>query len=66
VLNPRLEERSRLRDLARDRVRYGYRKLHILLRREGFGLARNLAYRLYCEEGLQLRSKLPEDVISSA
>ena len=48
-----------MRDLARVRVRYGYRKLHILLRREGFGLGRNLAYRLYREEGLQLRSKLP-------
>jgi putative transposase len=59
VLHPRLEERARMRDLARARVRYGYRKLHILLRREGFGLGRNLAYRLYCEEGLQLRSKLP-------
>ena len=58
-LNPRLAERARMRDLARTRVRYGYRKLHVLLRREGFGLGRNLVYRLYREEGLQLRSKLP-------
>jgi putative transposase len=31
----------------------------VLLKREGWSLGRNLAYRLYCEEGLQLRSKRP-------
>ena len=59
VKNPRLELRGRMRELARSRVRYGYRRLHVLLKREGWSLGRNLAYRLYCEEGLQLRSKLP-------
>lgn len=59
VRNPRLELRGRMRELARTRVRYGYRRLHVLLKREGWSLGRNLAYRLYCEEGLQLRSKLP-------
>ncbi len=58
VKNPRLELRGRMRELARARVRYGYRRLHVLLKREGWSLGRNLAYRLYCEEGLQLRSKL--------
>ena len=59
VRNPRLELRGRMRELARTRVRYGYRRLHVLLKREGWRLGRNQAYRLYCEEGLQLRSKLP-------
>lgn len=59
VLNPRLELRHRLRELARVRMRFGYRRLHVLLRREGWTIGRHLAYRLYTEEGLQLRSKLP-------
>jgi putative transposase len=59
VLNPRLELRERMRELARVRVRFGYRKLHVLLRREGFGMSRDVTYRVYTEEGLQLRSKLP-------
>jgi len=33
VLNPRLELRARMRELARVRVRFGYRRLHVLLRR---------------------------------
>lgn len=59
VLNPRLEVRDRLRELARVRMRYGYRRLHVLLRGEGWPMGRSLTYRLYTEEGLQLRSKLP-------
>jgi putative transposase len=59
VKNPRLDLRRRMRELARTRVRYGYRRLHVLLKREGWRLGRDQAYRLYCEEGLQLRSKLP-------
>ncbi len=59
VKNPQLELRQRMRELARTRVRFGYRRLHVLLKREGWSLGRNLAYRLYCEEGLQLRSKRP-------
>jgi putative transposase len=59
IKDPRLELRSRMRELARARVRFGYRRLQVLLRREGWTLGKNLAYRVYCEEGLQLRSKLP-------
>jgi len=40
VLNPRLELRDRLRELARVRMRYGYRRLHVLLRREGWPMGR--------------------------
>ena len=40
-------------------VRYGYRRLHILLRREGWSLGREQTYRLSCEVSLQWRSKRP-------
>jgi putative transposase len=45
----------RLRDLAGSRVRYGYRRLTVLLRREGWKVNAKRIYRLYCEEGLQVR-----------
>lgn len=60
VKAPRPALRARMRELAYTRVRYGYRPVHILLRREGRQLGRDQAYRLYCEEQLQLRSKLPK------
>src|SRR5262249_7945135 len=56
----RAELRIRLRDLAAVRVRYGYRRLHVLLRREGWPVNHQLVYRLYVEEGLILRSKKPK------
>ncbi len=60
VKDPRPELRARMREIAYTRVRYGYRRVHVLLRREGWQLGRDQAYRLYCEEQLQLRSKLPK------
>jgi len=57
--DPRTALRTRLRDLAQVRIRYGYRRLQVLLRREGWSAGKNLVYRLYTEEGLQLRSKRP-------
>jgi len=50
----------RLKELAATRVRYGYRRLHILLRREGWAVNKKRIYRLYREEGLIIRSKLPK------
>ncbi len=46
----------RLRELAGSRVRYGYRRLTVLLRREGRKVNAKRVYRLYCEEGLQVRT----------
>ena len=46
----------RLRELAASRVRYGYRRLTVLLRREGWAVNAKRVYRLYCEEGLQVRT----------
>lgn len=51
--------RARMRELAQIRMRFGYRRLHVLLRREGWRLGKDQAYRVYTEESLQLRSKLP-------
>ncbi len=49
--------RLRLRDLAAVRVRYGYRRLHVLLRREGWRVNHKRVYRLYRAEGLTLRRR---------
>jgi putative transposase len=38
-------------------VSYGYRRLHVLLRREGWLVNHNLVYRIYKEEGLSVRTK---------
>ncbi len=48
--------RMRLRELAAVRVSYGYRRLHVLLRREGWRINHKLVYRLYREEGLAART----------
>jgi len=52
--------RIRLRDLAAVRVNYGYRRLHILLGREGWDINHKRVYRLYTEEGLTMRRKRPK------
>jgi transposase InsO family protein len=49
--------RVRLRDLANERRRFGYRRLFILLRREGEPSGVNRIYRLYREEGLAVRKR---------
>ena len=57
--------RERIRDIAETRVRYGYRRIHVLLRREGWLVNRKRVYRLYREEGLQLRNKTPKRKVSA-
>ena len=42
--------RLRLRELAAVRRRFGYRRLHILMRREGFVVNHKKLRRLYCKE----------------
>lgn len=49
--------REKLRDLAHQRRRFGYRRLHILLRREGITINRKKTQRLYREEGLTVRRR---------
>ena len=60
IKDPRDDLRRRMRDIAYTRIRYGYRRIHVLLKREGWTLGKNQMYRLYSEEQLQLRSKLPK------
>lgn len=55
--DPAVELRLRLKDLAESRVRYGYRRLHVLLRREGWPVNHKRIYRLYSEEGLSIRTR---------
>jgi len=54
---PRTELRLRIRELATARVRYGYRKIRVLLIREGWRVGKKLVYRLYREERLALRQR---------
>ena len=49
--------RSRLRELAQQRRRFGYRRLHILLHRDGITINRKKTQRLYREEGLTVRRR---------
>jgi putative transposase len=49
--------RERLRSLAAERRRFGYRRLGILLQREGIHMNRKKLYRLYSEEGLAARRR---------
>ena len=56
--DPQVALRMRLRDLAAVRVRYGYRRLHVLLRRER-GREAQAGPQALREEGLSIRTKLP-------
>jgi len=49
--------RERLKTLAHERRRFGYRRLHVLLRREGHAVNRKRVQRLYREEKLTVRRR---------
>lgn len=63
---PLTELRLRMRELASARIRYGYRKIRVLLNREGWNVGKKLVYRLYSEEGLGLRRRPKSKRIVSA
>jgi putative transposase len=52
-----VELREKLKVLAAQRPRWGYRRLHVLLRREGHHANHKLVYRVYRAEGLAVRRK---------
>jgi len=54
---PQTALRSRIREIAQVRIGYGYRKILVLLKREGSNIGKKLVYRLYHEEGLTLRHR---------
>jgi putative transposase len=63
--DPQHALRIRLRDLAASRVCYGYRRLHVLLRREGWMINLKRVRRLYNLEGLSLRLKKTKKRVSA-
>ena len=52
--------KERIKDICETRVRYGYRRVHVMLRREGWFVNQKKVRRLYNELGLQLRNKHPK------
>ena len=50
----------RIKEIANSRVHYGYRRVHVMLRREGWQDNVKRVYRLYQEQGLSLRMKRPK------
>ena len=57
--DPQTPLRKRLKELAETRVRYGYRRLHVVLRREGWEINHKRRYRPHSEEGLSIRTRTP-------
>ena len=51
---------QRIKEICQTRVRYGYRRVHVLLRREGWCINQKKTRRIYRELGLQLRNKTPK------
>ena len=47
----------RIKAICETRVRFGYRRVHVLLRREGWEINAKRMYRVYKELGMQLRNK---------
>lgn len=66
VRDPLTALRQRARELASARVRFGYRRLLFMLKREGWEVGKHRFYRVYCEEGLALRRKRPWRHVSAA
>lgn len=56
----------RMRELAASRVRFGYRRLTVLLRREGWTVNAKRIYRLYTEDGLAVRTKVRKKIARRA
>lgn len=54
---PQEELRARIKELAAERPRWGYRRIHLLLRREGWAVNRKRVERLYRAEGLAVRRR---------
>jgi putative transposase len=50
--------RLRIRDIAYQRPRFGYQRIHVMLRREGWPVNKKRIRRLYRLEGLQLRMRV--------
>jgi putative transposase len=58
--------RSRIKEIAATRVRYGYERIDVLLRREGWHVNHKKVLRIYREEGLNLRRNRPKRRVAAA
>ncbi|UQN08019.1 IS3 family transposase [Deinococcus sp. QL22] len=56
--------KTRLRELAGERPRFGYRRLHVMLRREGYRVNHKRIYRIYRVEGLSVRRKVRKKLVA--
>jgi putative transposase len=54
----------RIKEIAAIRIRYGYKRIHTLLRREGWKINHKRVYRIYLQEGLNLRHKRKRKLVS--
>lgn len=52
--------KKRIKEICETHVRYGYRRVYYILRRDGWSVNMKKVYRLYRELGLQLRNKTPK------
>lgn len=55
----------RIREIAQTRASYGYRRIHVMLQREGWKVNHKLVYRLYKLEGLMMIPKRPRRHVSA-
>ena len=51
---------ARIKAICETRIRYGYRRVHVMLQREGWDINIKRTHRIYNELGLQLRNKTPK------
>ena len=51
---------KRIKEITETRMRYGYRRVHVMLLREGWMINTKRTRRIYAELGLQLRNKAPK------
>jgi len=52
--------RARIKEIAWNRIRYGYKRITVLLRREGWAVNRKRVRRIYREENLMIRTRTPK------
>lgn len=56
--------RTAIKEIAQSRPRFGYKRILTLLRRQGYKIGKNKTYRIYREEGLQVKTKRRKKTVS--
>ena len=57
---------KRFKEICQTRVRYGYRRVHVMLRRDGWVINEKRTRRVYNQMGMQLRNKTPKRRVKAA